>query len=218
MGRDDSLSRPHRSPCISDALPRLGQSDCTARIADVGLDHNDNDKEDETMTTSDVSGRTAPVNSNAPGAPAASSGVPPRLPPPRKNNTALWVGLGCLFAFIAVMIVVAVIGLLAAIAIPAFAKARSTAQMSACMNNLRLLESAKDQAAIDNSHKDGETIPESEFSPFLKNGLGGLVCPNGGAYAVNPVGKDAQCSVHGTLTSPMHSNGRPARPPQSQRY
>jgi len=52
------------------------------------------------------------------------------------------------FTLVEIMIVVAIIGLLAAIAIPSFIKARTESQKNACINNLRQVESAKEQWAL----------------------------------------------------------------------
>ncbi len=53
------------------------------------------------------------------------------------------------FTLVEIMIVVAIIGLLAAIAIPNFVKARETAQLNSIVNNLRIIEGAKDQWALE---------------------------------------------------------------------
>ena len=54
------------------------------------------------------------------------------------------------FTLVEIMIVVAIIGLLAMIAIPSFMRARTTSQMNGCINNLRQIEAAKDQYALEN--------------------------------------------------------------------
>ena len=69
------------------------------------------------------------------------------------------------FTLVEIMIVVAIIGLLAAIAIPSFMKARVTSQKNACINNLRQIESAKDQYAIERGGTNGQLI-EAEATVF----------------------------------------------------
>ena len=75
------------------------------------------------------------------------------------------------------MIVVAIIGLLAAIAIPNFIRARTTAQMNACINNLRQIDGAIQQWALENK-KDASASPVfTDISAYLKNSV---ICPSGG--------------------------------------
>ena len=67
-----------------------------------------------------------------------------------KINTSRQSG----FTLVEIMIVVAIIGLLAAIAIPNFVKARTTSQTNACINNLRQIDGAKQQWALENRKVD----------------------------------------------------------------
>ena len=62
------------------------------------------------------------------------------------------------FTLVEIMIVVAIIGLLAAIAIPNFVRARATAQTNACINNLRIIDAAMNQYALESGLKTGSTI------------------------------------------------------------
>jgi hypothetical protein len=95
------------------------------------------------------------------------------------------------------------IGLLAAIAIPSFVKARDMSQRNACINNMRMIDAAKEQAAMANAYKEGETVPQEQASEYLKNGFSGLVCPKGGHYTIKPVGVEPECSVHGSMSAAM---------------
>src|SRR4051794_11476531 len=65
------------------------------------------------------------------------------------------------FTLVEIMIVVAIIGLLAAIAIPNFVRARQTSQTNACINNLRLIDGAKQQWALENKKSSTDTPPSS---------------------------------------------------------
>jgi prepilin-type N-terminal cleavage/methylation domain-containing protein len=71
------------------------------------------------------------------------------------------------FTLVEIMIVVAIIGLLAAIAIPNFVKARSTAQMNACINNLRQIDSAKQQWALERGQQSSATPVESDIAVYI---------------------------------------------------
>lgn len=89
-----------------------------------------------------------------------------------------------------------VIGLLAAIAIPNFVKARETAFQKACINNLRQVDGAKQQWALENA-KQAEAVPVStDLQPFLRDGLL-PTCPQGGTYELRAVGEEPVCSMPG---------------------
>ena len=106
------------------------------------------------------------------------------------------------------MIVVAVVGLLAAIAIPNFVSARATSQANACINNLRQIQYAVDQMAVERGLATGATYNfPADILPYLRmNAGGGLpACPAGGVYGGSAIGAaDAACSLGSTVT-PAHA-------------
>jgi len=85
------------------------------------------------------------------------------------------------FTLVEIMIVVAIIGLLAAIAIPNFLKARSTSQQNACINNLRQLDAAKQQWALETGQGPAAAPVAANVTAYLGRGAGGsltsVVCP-----------------------------------------
>ena len=98
------------------------------------------------------------------------------------------------FTLVEIMIVVAIIGLLAAIAIPSFVRARQTSQRNACINNLRQLDGAEDQWAIDNGQQTGASCTSDNLTPYLKKYP---ICPATGTYTIGNVGTDPQCNITG---------------------
>ena len=96
------------------------------------------------------------------------------------------------FTLVEIMIVVAIIGLLAAIAIPSFIRARQNTQQSTCINNLRLIDGAKDQWALENGKSTDQAVEPANIAPYLKQGV--PTCPIGaGVYTISPVGTDPLC-------------------------
>jgi len=99
------------------------------------------------------------------------------------------------FTLVEIMIVVAIIGLLAAIAIPNFVKARKTAQKNACINNLRQIDGAKEQWALETKVAEGAACTAANIQDYIK---GNLVpqCPGGGGdYTINNIGTTPACSL-----------------------
>jgi prepilin-type N-terminal cleavage/methylation domain-containing protein len=74
------------------------------------------------------------------------------------------------FTLVEIMIVVAIIALLAAIAVPGFLRARKRSQASRVVNDLRLIDSAVDQYAIENNKATGATVGTVDWSAYLKKG------------------------------------------------
>jgi prepilin-type N-terminal cleavage/methylation domain-containing protein len=111
------------------------------------------------------------------------------------------------FTLVEIMIVVAIIGLLAAIAIPNFVKSRATSQANACINNLRQIDAAASQFALENKKKTGDTISyPNDLTPYIKMDSTGHIpsCPVGGDYYQDAtVGAIPTCSLGSTVT-PAH--------------
>ena len=106
------------------------------------------------------------------------------------------------FTLVEIMIVVAIIGLLAAIAIPSFMKARTTSQANACINNLRMLESGKEQWALESRKNTGYVIvtaDQSAILSYIKNPASATNCPGGGTISFNAIGTNASCSLSGSV-------------------
>src|SRR3954466_11914483 len=83
------------------------------------------------------------------------------------------------FTLVEIMIVVAIIGLLAAIAIPNFVKARTTSQQNACINNLRQLDGTIQQWALETKARPTATVAPINLVPYLGHGHGNVpVCPS----------------------------------------
>lgn len=92
------------------------------------------------------------------------------------------------FTLVEIMITVAIIGLLAGISTPSVLKARDSAQLNAIINNLRLIESAKEQWALEARQGAGALPADTDVAPYLKRNT--LPVPIvGETYNVNPVGE-----------------------------
>jgi prepilin-type N-terminal cleavage/methylation domain-containing protein len=72
------------------------------------------------------------------------------------------------FTLVEIMIVVAIIALLAAIAVPGFLRARKRSQASKILNDLRLIEAAVDQYAIETAKKSGDAVDITDWTNYLK--------------------------------------------------
>jgi prepilin-type N-terminal cleavage/methylation domain-containing protein len=94
------------------------------------------------------------------------------------------------FTLVEIMIVVAIIALLAAIAVPGFLRARKRSQASRVINDLRLIDSAVDQYAIENNKASGATVAVIDWTRYLKAGTNLYVTGNdlmGGIYGPQTV-------------------------------
>jgi prepilin-type N-terminal cleavage/methylation domain-containing protein len=113
------------------------------------------------------------------------------------------------FTLVEIMIVVAIIGLLAAIAIPNFVRARTTAQMNACINNLRQIDGAKQQWALEHQAVSTAAPGATDIQPYMGRGSGGTLptCPADSSksfatsYVLNNVQTAPTCNIVPTGTA-----------------
>ncbi|HZR15858.1 MAG TPA: prepilin-type N-terminal cleavage/methylation domain-containing protein [Verrucomicrobiae bacterium] len=100
------------------------------------------------------------------------------------------------FTLVEIMIVVAIIGLLAAIAIPNFVRARTTSQTNACINNLRQIDGAKQQWALENHQLSTASPGSGVLLIYLGRGTGQWpTCPASGSYTINAVSTPPTCNI-----------------------
>lgn len=105
------------------------------------------------------------------------------------------------FTLIEIIIVTAIIGMLAVSAIPAMQKARRISRRNICISNLRLIEKAKEQWAMDNNGTEQDEVYESDVDPYIKGGLNQLFCPQGKTpYTPGKTGTLPQCPNVQTFT------------------
>lgn len=106
------------------------------------------------------------------------------------------------FTLVEIMIVVAILGLLCAIAIPNFVKARTTTQQDACFNNLRQIDGAAQTYALENNKQTTSTYTISTIKQYLHLDANGTLpaCPAGGSYGPGlTFGLPPNCTIHGVI-------------------
>lgn len=99
------------------------------------------------------------------------------------------------FTLVEIMIVVAIIGLLAAVAIPNLVRARKAAQRQACVNNLKAMDGAKANWALDMKKSDSDVPQDGDIfgkDKYIDPKPG---CPAGGSYDLKAVSEKPTCTV-----------------------
>ena len=89
---------------------------------------------------------------------------------------------------------------------PYFIKARSTSASNPCLNNLRQIDAAAQEFALEYSKKPGDPINfPDDLTPYIKLTSQGKIppCPQGGVYSIKRVGDTPTCSL-GTTVNPPH--------------
>jgi len=106
------------------------------------------------------------------------------------------------FTLVEIMIVVAIIGLLAAIAIPNFVRARQTSQTNACINNLRIIDAAKQQWGLEKGQSTTSTPGSSDIDIYMgRSGTTMPTCPLGStAYTIGALSVVPVCPYYSTNT------------------
>src|SRR5580698_9815510 len=106
------------------------------------------------------------------------------------------------FTLVEIMVTVALIGLLAAIALPSMVSARARSQANACINNLRIIENASDEFAIDTGKTTGARVRlPRDLTAYIKLNVNGKIpaCPAGGVYSDRIIGQLPTCSLGYTV-------------------
>jgi len=101
--------------------------------------------------------------------------------------------------------VVAIIGLLAAIGIPNFVRARQTSQTNACINNLRIIDQAKQQWGLEYGQQAAAQPASTDLTPYF--GRTGTKMPSepvGGSYNINALTIAPTCSI-ALVNSNLHN-------------
>jgi len=106
------------------------------------------------------------------------------------------------FTLVEILIVVAIIGLLASIAVPNYVKARDNSQQNACINNLRQIDGAAQSWALETKKTSGDQYTLSMIQPYIKLDNQNRIppCPAGGTYNDNAdqyISNAPICSIQG---------------------
>ncbi|MGA2240817.1 MAG: DUF4190 domain-containing protein [Verrucomicrobiota bacterium] len=101
---------------------------------------------------------------------------------------------GLITGYVSIGLSVFVLPMMLAIAIPNFVKARQTAQTNACINNLRQIDAAKQQWALEKSKDQGAVPTVQDLTPYMRNGISPS-CVAGGIYTIGAVSNTPVCSI-----------------------
>lgn len=106
------------------------------------------------------------------------------------------------FTLIEIMIVLLIMGILLAIALPGFSNSRDTTQKNICVNNLRQISAAKNQWAMETNRATDEAPSLSDLAPYFKGGTEKVFCPQdsgksfSSSYDIQAVGTEPACKIN----------------------
>ena len=114
------------------------------------------------------------------------------------------------FTLVEIMIVVAIIGIIIAIAVPAFLRARENSRGRACQENLTKIDGSKEQYALEFKLANGAAVTVAQLLDPNGSGAGTgylkrePICPGGGSYTINNVGTDPTCNITAPTWAVQH--------------
>jgi hypothetical protein len=97
------------------------------------------------------------------------------------------VALSMILLFVSIVVVI----------IPNFVEARYTSSQNSCVNNLRQIQAAKQEWALENGKANGAIVTVEDITPYIQLDSNGNIpkCPAGGVYILGRVGEDVRCSI-----------------------
>lgn len=103
------------------------------------------------------------------------------------------------FTLVEIMIVILIIAILLAVAVPQFIKARTQSWQKTCGTNLRAIDNAKEIFAGDNKLNNGDPVVAGDLWPTYIRGGAFPSCPGGGVYTIGNIGETPTCNYAGAL-------------------
>ena len=104
---------------------------------------------------------------------------------------------GMITGYVSLGLSLLLIPLMLAIAVPNFVKARQSAQTNMCINNLRMIDGAKETCVLEKKLTPETALTPADLNPYLRTPFPAIKCPAGGTYSINKIGEPPTCSVPG---------------------